>query len=239
MCSMQGRLSDTNANLVTRSLVVASELAAAMGPAWDKTAREFCKSALECLGDKKKPVGAICSGIWSHKDDYILKRKGWPLSFTEEPAVSQQLCAQVRDGVVTLLEAWARVSGPDRVLPALAEYLASPKAAMAEGKVCQLPSSLQTAHKADDVLAELRSMIGSASLTRAAMYVQAAATQWAKTAVHGGNAASCLESAVRVASLGVLDKGAETREGGTALMLALAQVSLLLPLLSEPAWQRV
>ena len=36
---------------------------------------------------------------------------------------------------MTLLEAWAQVSGPDRVLPALAEYLTSPKAAMAEGKV--------------------------------------------------------------------------------------------------------
>ena len=236
---MQGRLSDTNANLVTRSLVVASELAAAMGPAWDKTAREFCKSALDCLGDKKKPVGAICSGIWSHKDDHILTRKGRPLSCTEEPAVNQQLCVQVRDGVVTLLEAWARVSGPDRVLPALAEYLASPKAAMAEGKVRPPPSTFQTAHRAHDALAELQSMIGSASLTRSAMYVQAAAIQWAKTAVHGGSAVSCLESAVRVASLGVLDKGAETREAGTALMLALAQVSLLLPLLSGLAWQLI
>ena len=82
-------------------------------------------------------------------------------------------------------------------------------------------------------------MIGSASLTRAAIHVQAAAIQWAKSAVHGGSAVSCLESAVRVASLGVLDKGAETREAGTALMLALAQVSLLLPLLSELAWQLV
>ena len=36
-----------------------------------------------------------------------------------------------------------------------------------------------------------------------------------------------------MASLGVLDKGAETREAGTALMLALAQVGLLLPLLLE------
>ena len=145
----------------------------------------------------------------------------------------------MRDGVVTLLEAWARVSGPDRVLPALAEYLASPKAAMAEGKVCPPSSSLQTAHRAHDVLAELQSNVGAASLTRAAMHAQAAAIQWAKTAVHSGNAASCLESAVRVASLGVLDKGAETREAGTALMLALAQVSLLLPLLSELAWQLI
>ena len=136
---------------------------------------------------------------------------------------------------MTLLEAWARVSGPDRVLPALAEYLASPKAAMAEGKVRPPPSSTWTAHRAHGVLAELWSLIASASLTRSAAYAQAAAIQWAKTAVHGGNAASCLDSAVRVASLGVLDKGAETREAGTALMLALAQVSLLLPLLCEQA----
>ena len=45
--------------------------------------------------------------------------------------------------------------------------------------------------------------------------------------MQGGNGAACLESAVRVASLGVLDKGAETREAGTALMLTLAQVSML------------
>ena len=53
---MQGRLSDTNANLVARSLIVAAELAAAMGPAWDRTAREFLKPALEGLADKKKQV---------------------------------------------------------------------------------------------------------------------------------------------------------------------------------------
>ena len=45
--------------------------------------------------------------------------------------------------------------------------------------------------------------------------------------MQSGNGASCLESAVRVASLGVLDKGAETREAGTALMLVLAQVGLI------------
>ena len=44
----------------------------------------------------------------------------------------------MRDGVITLLEAWGQVSGPERILPALADYLTSPKAAMAEGKVsCQ------------------------------------------------------------------------------------------------------
>ena len=73
---------------MTRSLVVASELAAAMGTTWDKAAREFCKSALECLGDKKKPVGATSSRIWPHKGDPALKREGWPLSVTEDRAVS-------------------------------------------------------------------------------------------------------------------------------------------------------
>ncbi len=53
---LQSRLSDTNANLVARSLVVASELATAMGPAWDRTARDFLKPALEGLADKKKQV---------------------------------------------------------------------------------------------------------------------------------------------------------------------------------------
>lgn len=53
---MQGRLSDTNANLVARSLVVTSELAAALGPAWERTGRDFLKPALECLADKKKQV---------------------------------------------------------------------------------------------------------------------------------------------------------------------------------------
>ena len=88
MCSMQGRLSDTNANLVTRSLVVASELGAAMGAAWDKTGREFCKSALECLGDKKKPVGAPSSGIRPYKDYHVPKREDWPWLFSEDRAVS-------------------------------------------------------------------------------------------------------------------------------------------------------
>ena len=45
--------------------------------------------------------------------------------------------------------------------------------------------------------------------------------------MQGGNGITCLESAVRLASLGVLDKGAETREAGTALMLTLAQVIML------------
>ena len=55
---------------------------------------------------------------------------------------------------------------------------------------------------------------------------QASAIQWVKGAMQSGSGAACLESAVRVASLGVLDKGAETREAGTALMLVLAQVGL-------------
>ena len=135
--------------------------------------------------------------------------------------------------MVTLLEAWARVSGPDRVLPALAEYLASPKAAMAEGKVRPPPPLLQTAHRAHDVLAKSQSTaLSQQALANQQNSAQAAAIQWAKGAVRGGDSNSCLETAVRVASLGVLDKGAETREAGTALMLALAQVSLLLPLLS-------
>ena len=37
--------------------------------------------------------------------------------------------------MITLLEAWVQVSSPDRIIPALADYLTSPKAAMAEGKV--------------------------------------------------------------------------------------------------------
>jgi len=36
--------------------------------------------------------------------------------------------AQVRDGVVAMLEAWAGVTPAERLLPSLADYLASPKA---------------------------------------------------------------------------------------------------------------
>lgn len=41
---------------------------------------------------------------------------------------------QVRDGVIRLLDAWIEVSPADRVLPAVAEFLDSPKAFGAEGK---------------------------------------------------------------------------------------------------------
>ncbi len=47
-------------------------------------------------------------------------------------------CIQVRDGVVTLLEACVQVVPADRVIAPLADYLNSPKAAGAEGKVCCL-----------------------------------------------------------------------------------------------------
>ena len=60
--------------------------------------------------------------------------------------------AQVRDGVITLLEAWAQASSPERVLPGLAEYLASPKAAMAEGKVLGASLMLLSISCAYDVL---------------------------------------------------------------------------------------
>ncbi len=42
---------------------------------------------------------------------------------------------QVRNGVITLLEAWIEVSPANRVLPAVADFLDSPKAFGAEGKV--------------------------------------------------------------------------------------------------------
>ena len=53
-------------------------------------------------------------------------------------------CAQVRDGVIILLEAWVQASSPERVLPGLADYLTSPKAAMAEGKVLRLSLVLKS-----------------------------------------------------------------------------------------------
>jgi hypothetical protein len=68
---VQGRLTDTNANLVARALLVAAELAKAMGPAWDRSARDFCRAALDCLGDKKKQVG-LQDVLWNMGD----KKKG-------------------------------------------------------------------------------------------------------------------------------------------------------------------
>ena len=132
-------------------------------------------------------------------------------------------CVQVRDGVITLLEAWVQVSSPERVLPGLADYLTSPKAAMAEGKVLclsrDIPSPTVVLVLCGGTMLGLR-----LTVTIHDMHVQAAAIQWARGAMLSGHGAACLESAVRVASLGVLDKGAETREAGTALMLVLAQV---------------
>lgn len=58
---LQGRLADTNANLVARTLVLAGEVAKAMGAAWDRSAREFLKAALEGLADKKKQVSLVTS----------------------------------------------------------------------------------------------------------------------------------------------------------------------------------
>lgn len=40
----------------------------------------------------------------------------------------------MRDGVVTLMEAWVSVSAPDRVIPVLADYLGTSRGAGAEGK---------------------------------------------------------------------------------------------------------
>lgn len=48
---------------------------------------------------------------------------------------------QVRDGVVAMLDAWAGVTPAERLLPALADYLASAKAG-GEGKVAQEPLQL-------------------------------------------------------------------------------------------------
>ena len=45
---------------------------------------------------------------------------------------------QVRDGVVAMLDAWASVTPAERLLPQLADYLASAKAG-GEGKVIQEP----------------------------------------------------------------------------------------------------
>ncbi len=49
-------------------------------------------------------------------------------------APGDTLTEQVRDGVVAMLESWAGVAPAERLLPNLADYLASPKAG-GEGKV--------------------------------------------------------------------------------------------------------
>lgn len=64
---LQARLADTNANLVGRALVVSADLARAMGPAWDRSARDMLKTAVECLADKKKPVGTCLLFRFCHK----------------------------------------------------------------------------------------------------------------------------------------------------------------------------
>lgn len=52
---------------------------------------------------------------------------------------SDTLTGQVRDGVVAMLESWAGVAPAERLLPNLADYLASPKAG-GEGMVTTLKS---------------------------------------------------------------------------------------------------
>lgn len=55
------------------------------------------------------------------------------------------------------------------------------------------------------------------------MIPQAAALRWASTQAAAGKCARCLDAVARAAAAGVLDKAMETREAGTALMLALLE----------------
>ena len=55
---------------------------------------------------------------------------------------------------------------------------------------------------------------------------QAAALRWAATAMRDGRGKACMEAALRAATAGTLDKGAEAREAGSALILTLLQVIL-------------
>src|SRR5579875_1178279 len=119
----QGRMADTNANLVGRALVVSAQLARAMGSPWDRTARDMLKTAVECLADKKKPVRSVAS----FPDLVKLTPYG---GFSEDKGKSSHdpfLMWQVRDGVVTLMDAWVAVSSPERVIPVLADYLSGSK----------------------------------------------------------------------------------------------------------------
>ncbi len=60
--------------------------------------------------------------------------------------------------------------------------------------------------------------------------LQGAVLRWAATLVKDGRAGCCIEAAICAASSGVLDKSADAREAGSALMLTLLQVALA----SEP-----
>ena len=55
-------------------------------------------------------------------------------------------------------------------------------------------------------------------------HAQAAALRWAADAMGSGKGKACIEAALRAATSGTLDKGAEAREAGNALVLALLQV---------------
>jgi hypothetical protein len=52
----QARLADANKNLIQRTLLLMGELGKAMGPAIERVARTCYPPAIQCLGDKKKPV---------------------------------------------------------------------------------------------------------------------------------------------------------------------------------------
>lgn len=55
-------------------------------------------------------------------------------------------------------------------------------------------------------------------------HVQGAVLRWAATVVKDGKDSSCVEAAIRLATSGALDKSADAREAGSALMLTLLQV---------------
>ena len=54
--SKQGRLTDTNKNLVAKALTLFGELAKAIGPAWERSGRPVLQQATTFIADIKKQV---------------------------------------------------------------------------------------------------------------------------------------------------------------------------------------
>ena len=164
---MQGRMSDTNRNLTAKTLLLLGELAKAMGPAFEGVGRPLLSTAVGNLSDSKSQVRGYVMSILCAKPVVNYCILCAVLSLTQQsqlyvhiiittaninqcivhlnsicgaPLSSRKCCKsclQVRTAIVGMLDAWISAVPLEKVLPAVADAIAAPKAS-SEGKLTGL-----------------------------------------------------------------------------------------------------